>query len=167
MIRVQLTPIEVEFCDWLGAARHALRRRRGSVHTNNRRVSAAAAIAGDQLGARTECAGKTYLWMTTWNIELLDDLTDVPDLTHPRAKIDVKGITSHQHALISPAAAIKPDWVYLLISAQEHPRYLICGWCRGATLAQAPLRELQPRRPCHVIASRSLRDPVELWRYLQ
>jgi hypothetical protein len=165
MIQVQLTPIEVEFCDWLGAARQAKRERAGSVHRNNRRVTDAEALAGHRLGVRTECAGKTYLWMTTWHIELLDDVADVPDLEHPRAKIDVKGITLHSHGLISPSASIHPDWVYLLISAQEHPRYLICGWCRGSVLAEAPVRELRARRPCRVIdrGSPLLRDPVELY----
>jgi hypothetical protein len=164
---VTLTPIEIEFCDQLGIDRNTLRTRSGSRHTNNRRVSEAQAILGHQLGTRTECAGKTYLWMTIWHIEPLADPSKVPDLEHPRMNIDVKGVQQHHHQLISPAAALKHDWAYLLVSAQEHPRYWIRGWCRGHDLAAAPVRELQPGRPCHAFLPGALLPPQQLLEILK
>jgi hypothetical protein len=168
---VTLTPIEIEFCDWLGLERNRTRNATGSKHTNNRKVTPAQEIAGHILGTRTECAGKTFFWQTRWHIELLSaaQARDRPDLGHPRRDIDVKGVPFHNRQLISPAAAIKPAWAYLLVSAQEHPRYWLRGWCMGEELARAPLKELQPKRWCHAIEPYSpvLREPQELFDYLQ
>jgi hypothetical protein len=166
---VTLTGIEIEFCDWLGLNKHSDSRESGFVHTNNRNVSLAAAVADDQLGARCECAGKTYLWMTRWHNELIRDPVAIaarPDLEHPRALIDVKGVPLHRLNLICPPGKVKLDWLYLLVSAQEHPRYWIRGWCRGETLEAAPLKTLVKGRPCHVIAPEALRAPEELRRIL-
>ena len=170
MIWVTLTPIEIEFCDQLAIDILAMRRLTGSQHTNNRRVSPARELAEGQIGTRCECAGKTYLWQTAWHIEIVQkagELANLPDLEHPRAKIDVKGVPFHDRQLISPAKAIKPDWFYLLISAQEHPRYWLRGWCKGEALAQAPLKELQPNRWCHAILPGALLHPQELFNHLQ
>ena len=168
MTWVTLTPIEIEFCDQLAVDIQDVRRRSGSRHTNNRRVTPGQALAGQILGTRTECAAKTYLWMTAWHIELLQQIvTDTCDLEHPRMLIDVKGVPFHDRQLISPAAAIKPSWAYLLVSAQEHPRYWIRGWCWGRELAQTPLKELQPDRWCHALPASALRPPRELLDHLQ
>jgi hypothetical protein len=172
MTWVTLTPIEIEFCDWLGIERNRIRNATGSKHTNNRKVTPAEELAGHILGTRTECAGKTFLWMTRWRIELVSDVSalgNLPDLEHPRGNTDVKGITRHHHQLVSPAKAIKPDWFYLLISAQEHPRYWLRGWCRGEDLARAPVKQLQPRRFSHALWPNSpiLRPPQELFDHLQ
>ena len=169
---VTLTPIEIEFCDWLGLERNRARNATGSKHTNNRRITEAGAIAGHILGTRTECAAKTYFYMTTWHIEILSDVSklgDLPDLSHQRGNFDIKGVLQHSHQLLSPAAAIKPDWFYVLVSALDHPRYWIRGWCRGHDLAAAPLKQLQPRRFSHAIEPGSpiLRPPQELFDHLQ
>jgi hypothetical protein len=162
-IWVSLTPIETEFCDQLAVDIQAARKASGSRHTNNRRVTPSQALAGQILGTRTECAAKTYLWMTAWHIELLAQIiTNICDLEHPRILIDVKGVPFHDRQLISPAAAIKRNWAYLLVSAQEHPRYWIRGWCYGHELAAAPLQELQPERWCHALRPHELRHPSEL-----
>jgi hypothetical protein len=106
--------------------------------------------------------------MTTWHIEILAQITsDICDLEHPRVLIDVKGVPFHDRQLISPAAAIKRSWAYLLVSAQEHPRYCIRGWAWGRELAAAPLQELQPDRPCHALPAKALRHPQELFDYIQ
>jgi hypothetical protein len=65
--------------------------------------------------------------------------------------------------LLSPAGAIKPDWFYVLVSAQDHPRYWIRGWCRGHDLHAAPRRELQPGRLSCAFMPGALRPPQELF----
>jgi len=167
---VTLTPIEIEFCDWLGVERNRARNATGSKHTNNRQITEAGAIAGHILGTRTECAAKTYFYMTTWHIEILSDvnkLGSLPDLSHQRGNIDVKGVLQHSHQLLSPAAAIKPDWFYVLVSTLDHPRYWIRGWCRGHDLAAAPVRELQPGRLSRAFMPDALWPPQELFDHLQ
>jgi hypothetical protein len=163
-VRITLPEERIKFSDERGIARYMKRRQRGSVHTNNRNVSEAKAIEEEKLGMRTECAGHIYLPMTVWHNEILDDPTQVADLEHPSLKIDVKGIPYHLRSLISPVGAVKLDWAYLLISAEDHPTYWLCGWCMGDVLASAPVEPLQPKRPCHVIKQGSslLREPSEL-----
>lgn len=145
----------------------AARKASGSRHTNNRNVSEARVLTEAIMGVRAECAGKTYLWMTTWHIEVLQQITgDICDLEHPRVLIDVKGVPRHGHQLISPPKTIKRSWAYLLVSAQEHPRYWIRGWTWGHELAAAPLKELQENRWSHALWPHELRHPQELFAIL-
>jgi hypothetical protein len=169
---VILTAIEAEFCEWMGKERYWLRRKTDSKHTNNWSGTDADGIANDIMGLSGECAGKTFLWMTLWRNALEKDTTklfDLPDLEHPLALIDVKTIPTLGRQLIAPPGKVKNNWVYLLVSAEEKPRYLIIGWCWGSVLAAAPVKPLQAGRPCHQIRSDSplLRDPLELRSALQ
>jgi hypothetical protein len=122
----KLAPHMIVEADFVAQRRQDNADRYGYVHRNH-----LAAGAGDLprhiLGARTERAAKIIFEPIVWN-KGLDGAGDMPDLGD---FIDVKGVTSDDHCLLVWQGGVKPQWAYLLVSAEQHPYYWMAGWLWG------------------------------------
>jgi hypothetical protein len=110
----------------------------------------------DILGARCERAAWIFFPTLTWN-RYAHHLPDLGD------RIDVKGKRLDHHDLLVQPDRVKLHWIYLFVSAENHPYYWMAGWAWGHEVAQAPLRL---KRPCHLIPVDELRPFRTLLEYV-
>lgn len=118
------------------------------------------------MGCCGERAGWVFFPQLVWHKFKVGHPDGTPDLGD---FIDVKTIkrpTQNDHALIVKHDGIKPDWVYLLVAAEEHPYYWIAGWLWGEELQQP--RHLQndwgpfTKRPAYMVKAPGLRSVFDL-----
>jgi hypothetical protein len=128
MIPIALEDRHIKFADRVARRRRAIAIAHNLEQGNNGQHNPVQALENDILGARCEAAGYTYCSPIHWNLYQSGE-ADLGDF------IDVKGVREHQHRLIVQWDG-KPHWAYLLISAQEHPRYHVIGWCWGREAMQ-------------------------------
>lgn len=93
----------------------------------------AASIEKHRFGALCELAA--FKWCHLWEPEWVAtyDRRGEPDLRFPALgiEVDVKGVPEDRLSLIVKPKELKPDRIYLLVSAEAHPRYRMCGWRMG------------------------------------
>jgi hypothetical protein len=112
----------------------------------------------DLRGALCERAAWVFFPSLEWHAFKTGPLDELPDIG---SFIDVKGIKLDRHELLVKVRNIKPNWAYLLVSAENHPYYLMCGFKWGCELiADAPKKHNAP--PCYAWPSDRLRPFREL-----
>lgn len=119
------------------------------------------------LGARTELASKFVLDPIEWHRCEDGPIPNMPDLAD---FIDVKGVDEHWHSLIVNPEQLRPEWAYLLTSAEERPYYLVIGWLWGHELERVtPSIVKEGRPPAHRVPSANpmlhdVRGLIEVWK---
>lgn len=110
------------------------------------------ALRIDIVGACGEKAIHTLFPTLPWHKEIVRDVSDLPDIGD---FIDVK--TPDQRpdkpprSLIHYKGGVKLKWAYVLVLPIGDRRYRVMGWVWGDELARAPIKELSPGRPSHVL----------------
>ena len=136
----------------LGEADAVARQRRDNVIKYN--LEAGRVVSEEQneeehfRGARCERAAWIFFPELPWNRLIIED-ADLGDF------IDVKSIRFDWHELLVKKHKIKPEWAYLLVSAENHPYYWLAGWQWGSYLiAHAPTKHARP--PCYALPASAL-----------
>ena len=158
-ITIILTEQHLAYCEKLALARYQSAVRNARHGTNGAPDSGPVAEKIHRQGVFGECAA--YLWLSPikWHTYQEHGLTNLPDLAD---FIDVKTVGNSRHRLIVQKEC--PDaWAYLLVNAENHPRYAIEGWLWGYE-AKVPKYLTDPvgGREAYFVPTRDLRPPEKL-----
>jgi len=130
-IWITLGPQQIACADEIARKRQGAAVLRQRPAHNGAPVDYERALSINVSGARCEMAGWKWLRPIKWHA-LAEDIGSLPDLGD---FIDVKGISKSRHKLIVQKND-PPDWAYLLICSEQHPRYEIVGWLWGREAQQ-------------------------------
>jgi len=122
------------------------------VFDNGRAASVEEIIDEYVHGARGEIAVHGLFPWLPWH-DLSDRVDDLPDIGD---FIDVKApaqdpSSNKPRKLIAYDSQLRNDWAFVLALYVGRQRFRIMGWASSAELRAAPIKELQPGRPCHVL----------------
>lgn len=112
------------------------------------KISGQAAIDADVWAARGELAGKLALDPINWHSEIVDDPTDLPDLSD---FIDVKTVLEDRRRLIVETSKVRDKWAYLLVSGETHPEYWVAGWLWGHQIREHKTGSLRSGSLVHIV----------------
>jgi hypothetical protein len=163
-VLIDLLPQEIDWVDRVSYAQTIARWEEDAQAQGGQPNDLDVRIAEGRLGGRGEAAVRKWIGKRIkWRIlEPLEPGKRKPDFGD---NIDVKTV-HYKRAQLWLTENCPPEYIYILVSANLHPRYRIIGWCYGKEMMlQEHWNEGAPRKPAWVINqdNRILKSPATLY----